>query len=92
MRSCISKTYAEYDANIPEVKEFAKLWIDVKKGKKDFPVGEAFGKKQVRLCSSRSGFVGSGNWTYKYDGKKFSVYGSANGKGFWGTDYYIDLV
>lgn len=89
MRSSINKnmkTYAEYDATVPEVKEFAKLWIT---SKKKTGIGKFEGIKKI---SGKSGFVGSGEWIYEYKGNKFKVYGSANGKGFWGTDYCIEKI
>ena len=89
MRSTISKdmkTYAEYDATIPEVKEFAKIWIKSKKqGGGGLPL-------EVKKITAKCGFVGSGEWTYEYNGNTFEVYGSANGEGFWGTDYSISLI
>ena len=37
-------------------------------------------------------FAGSGTWLYEFKGQVFKVEGTANGRGFHGTTYYIGRV
>ncbi len=68
--------------------EFAKLYAKHKRGTDTKYLWE----EQVKKLDGRSGFVGSGRWTYEYKGVKFEIDGHANGRGFWGTTYLIYRV
>lgn len=80
------KTRLDYDETDSEMTEFAKLWLN---NEKDKPGAYEKFKAQVKQIEGKPGFVGSGKWIFEYKGKKYEVYGSASGRGFWGTDYSI---
>ena len=79
------KTFAWFDENDAELVVFKKLWVKHKKYREPLPAN-------ITCEKLRHGYVGSGEWIYKMGDSTFKIDGQANGRGFWGTDYYIYRV
>jgi hypothetical protein len=80
-----NKTFLYYDETDAEQVEFKKHYLKYKKNSVNLP-------DTIERVYSKPGFVGSGRFVYKFNNSFFDVFGSANGRGFWGTDYSIHRI